>query len=102
MGEVWDGVFTPKVCSELLIDLALDHSERAMDNGSSVFVHNKKTNRLLLTPLEQALDSFLTEYYHNDDCDDKSIVVEYWCRQEHSNLEAHVDVDETWFEENEF
>lgn len=25
-------------------------------------------------------------------------MVEYWCRQEHLNLEAHADIDEVWFE----
>ena len=53
-----------------------------------------------MTPLEQALDSFLRVYYksHSDAAPQSDIVVEYWCRQEHLNLEAHADVDEVFFE----
>jgi len=58
-----------------------------------------------LTPLEQALDSFLTAYdeqqcdtENNDPPSKKDVIVEYWCRQEHLNLEAHADIDEVFFE----
>ena len=118
--EVWDGVFSPEVCKELH-ELAVDHSERTTGEysdddgsdeddsleGSSIFVyrgHNRSPDEKL-TPIEQALDSFLTAYYDRNESEDgkeqhrnRKIVVEYWCRQEHLNLEAHVDVDEVWFE----
>jgi hypothetical protein len=124
--QVWDGVFSPEVCQELH-ELAIDHSERTTGeeeddysdddddenedeeeddslDGSSIFIHKRngasreKCDRL--TPLEQALDSFLTAYYDNtdDSNNSKDIVVEYWCRQEHLNLQAHADVDEVLFE----
>eukprot|EP00536_Pseudo-nitzschia_multiseries_P004345 jgi/Psemu1/323428/estExt_fgenesh1_pg.C_720003 len=35
---------------------------------------------------------------HPEEAPNKDVVVEYWCRQEHLNLEAHADVDEVWFE----
>jgi len=118
--EVWDGVFSPNVCKELH-KLAVDHSERTTGedgyddendeddslDGSSIFVHRgyNRSPDEKLTPIEQALDSFLTAYYDGDDDEDgkeqnrnRQIVVEYWCRQEHLNLEAHADVDEVWFE----
>jgi len=66
------------------------------------------------TPIEQALASFLDAYYEAEDRDEEdadtasvqeyrkeppqTLVIEYWCRQEHLNLEAHADVDEVWFE----
>jgi hypothetical protein len=122
--QVWDGVFSPEVCEELH-ELAIDHSERTTSeeeddycdddenedeeeddslDGSSIFIHKRngvsreRSDRL--TPLEQALDSFLTAYYDNTDDSNngKDMVVEYWCRQEHLNLEAHADVDEVFFE----
>ena len=112
--EVWDGVFSPEVCQDLH-DLAIDHSERTTgeddddDNddsldGSSIFFHRgrNRSEDDQLTPIEQALDSFLTAYYNRertgDDDPNREIVVEYWCRQEHLNLEAHADVDEVSFE----
>ena len=117
--EVWDAVFSPEVCRELH-ELAMDHSERTTgeeddddeendeendDNdsldGSSIFVHRGRNRSDVdqLTPIEQALDSFLDAYYdHGEDDAIGEIVVEYWCRQEHLNLEAHADVDEVWFE----
>jgi hypothetical protein len=118
--EVWDAVFSPKVCQELH-ELAIDHSERTTGeedeedddeendddslDGSSIFVHRgrNRSDADQLTPIEQALDSFLNAYYDHgeDDIDEnenREIVVEYWCRQEHLNLEAHADVDEVWFE----
>jgi len=123
--EVWDGVFSPEVCRELH-ELAIDHSERTTGeeddeddefddengdeedddslDGSSVFVYrgqNRSPNDQL-TPIEQALESFLDAYYDDQESTrdnlEKEIVVEYWCRQEHLNLEAHADVDEVWFE----
>mmetsp|Transcript_20326 Transcript_20326/g.44234 ORF Transcript_20326/g.44234 Transcript_20326/m.44234 type:complete len:648 (+) Transcript_20326:225-2168(+) len=118
--EVWDGIFSPEVC-EYLHELGIDHSERTTSeeddyydeeeedddslDGSSIFVHRRRNVNALeeerLTPLEQALDSFLRAYYesHNSDAAPQNdIVVEYWCRQEHLNLEAHADVDEVFFE----
>ena len=112
--EVWDGVFSVDVCEDLH-ELAIDHSERTTGEddedeeddddslqGSSIFYHrgpNRSTNDQL-TPIEQAIDSFLTAYYNQKENDDpnREIVVEYWCRQEHLNLEAHADVDEVTFE----
>jgi hypothetical protein len=125
--QVWDGVFSQEVCKELH-ELAIDHSERTTGeeeddycdddenedddeeeddslDGSSIFIHKRngssREKNYRLTPLEQALGSFLTAYYDNNNDDSntsKDMVVEYWCRQEHLNLEAHADVDEVFFE----
>ena len=119
--EVWDGVFSPEVC-ESLHELAIDHSERTTGeeeeeydededddeddslDGSSIFYHRgrNRSENDQLTPIEQALDSFLTAYYDRattgGDDPNREVVVEYWCRQEHLNLEAHADVDEVLFE----
>ena len=47
----------------------------------------------ILTPIEHALDSFLSAI------GDDNPIVEYWSRQEYLNLEVHSDLDEAEFEE---
>ena len=60
---------------------------------------------MLLTPLEQALDLFLTGYYSNTNNTNigntRDIVVKYWCQQEHLNLNAHSDINKVLFEQQQ-
>ena len=91
--QVYDHAFSKSACEDLH-ELAQDHCERGGVDGSSIFYrHSKK--QLLLTPLERALDSFLTTI------GDDSEIVEYWSRQEYINLEVHSDLDEDEFEDLE-
>ena len=95
--QVFDNVFSEEACEELGF-LARDHAERGVD-GSSIFYLDDN----LLTPLEQALKSFIQELSPESiklhSSEDK-IVVEYWSRDEYINIDAHADIDEQLLEDD--
>ena len=88
--KVYENAFNPSAC-EMLHYLAVDHHERTND-GSSTF-DRPPHNRRPLTPLENAIDSALTEM------GDETKLVEYWSRDEYMNVDAHTDIDEVMLEE---
>jgi len=101
--RVYDGVFSPSACLEL-VELAEDHSYRATNSdGSSVFYRRTSSSsddeddgeNTPLTPLEQALDSVLSTL------GDESPWVEYWSRMEHLNMDVHADIDEELLEDGD-
>jgi len=89
--QVCDGVFSPAAC-EVLRCLAVEGTVRRNSDATVLFVR-PPSNATALTPLEHALDSALAAL------GDDSATVEYWYRDEHMNLDAHVDLDEVRFEE---
>jgi hypothetical protein len=91
--QVFDNVFSIEVCEELH-HLAVDHAERC---ESSIFYLDSQSDQrddgnYLLTPLEQALRSCLQQLPAIPN--DKNRIVEYWCRDEHMNMDVHADIDE--------
>ena len=88
--QVYDGAFGPDACA-VLHALASVHALRA-DGATSLFVRPPR-NVTALTPLESALDSALAALN-----DTTGRTVEYWSREEHMNIDAHVDVDEELLE----
>ena len=116
--HIWDGVIGEEESYELH-ELAWDHNDRV---ESSIFTRRRRrSHRQGLdseefssqwTVLEYAIDSILSniELYNEED-DDKSnnsnddhnyddddyddvMMVEYWSRQHHMNVDVHSDVDE--------
>jgi hypothetical protein len=83
--QVISNVFSTSAC-ELLHDLSEQHNQRTND-GSSIFIRPPR-NDLPLTPIENAIDSFLTQL------GDTSQKVEYWSRSEYMNIDVHADIDE--------
>lgn len=83
--QVISNVFSKTAC-ELLHDLMEQHNQRTND-GSSLFIR-PPNNIMPLTPIENAIDSFLTKL------GDESQKVEYWSRSEYVNIDAHADIDE--------
>lgn len=90
--QVYDNVFSPEVC-EVLRCLALEGTVRRNSEDTCLFLR-PPYNVTDLTPLEHAMDSALTAL--KDPCR----TVEYWSRDEHMNLRAHVDIDEIELGEN--
>mmetsp|Transcript_1729 Transcript_1729/g.2481 ORF Transcript_1729/g.2481 Transcript_1729/m.2481 type:complete len:435 (-) Transcript_1729:111-1415(-) len=89
--HVFDNVFSPYACEELMY-LSRDHSTRGND-GSSVFVRPPHNHRPL-TPIEHAIDSFLSSL------GDSTQKVEYWSRDEYMNIDVHADIDEEQLEDD--
>ena len=87
--QVDDNVFSPEACVELHL-LAQEHTSRSRD-GSSIFFRDDTSE---LTPIEHALNSYLTAV------GDPHEIVEYWSRDEYLNIDAHTDVDELELEED--
>ena len=83
--QVYDNVFSNFACEELSY-LSEDHSRRGND-GSSIFTR-PPNNEKPLTPLEHAIDSFLSTI------GDLTMKVEYWSRDEYINIDTHSDIDE--------
>ncbi len=83
--QVFDNVFSSFACEELSY-LAENHSSRGND-GSSIFTR-PPLNERPLTPIENAIDSFLSSI------GDTTSLVEYWSRDEHINIDTHADIDE--------
>ena len=90
--QVCDGVFSTENCNELHF-LAQEHAVRSKD-GSSVFFRDAQQQSQHLTPIEQALNSFLNAV------DDPHDVVEYWQRDNFLHIDAHADVDEQELEQD--
>ena len=91
--QVCDGAFSPAAC-ECLRCLAVEGTLRRGSDATVLFVR-PPSNATALTPLEHAIDSALTAL------GDGAAAVEYWYRDEHMNLDAHVDLDEVAFDETE-
>ena len=89
---VYDNVFSSSAC-DLLHEAVLEHNERCND-GSSVFLRVPYNERPL-SPVEHAIDSFLSEI------GDPSRLVEYWSRDEYINIDVHADIDEAMLEEED-
>ena len=94
--QIFDNAFSSFACEELSY-LADDHSSRGND-GSSVFTRPLNNNEnsessVILTPIEHAIDSFLTSI------GDTTSKVEYWSRDEYINIQAHADIDEEQLED---
>lgn len=89
--QICDGAFSPAAC-EVLRCLAVEGTLRRDSDATVLFVR-PPSNATALTPLEHAIDSALTAL------GDGTAAVEYWYRDEHMNLDAHVDLDEVAFDE---
>ena len=89
--QVISNVFSKTAC-DLLHDLAEKHNERTND-GSSIFIRTPN-NTLPYSPIEHAIDSFLTEL------GDASQKVEYWSRSEYINIDTHADIDERYLKDS--
>ena len=83
---IYDNVFDSDTCEELHY-LALEHSERCK-RGSIFDRSSSDDENNIKTPLEQALNSYLSAI------GDDQPIVEYWTRNEFLNMEAHADLDE--------
>jgi hypothetical protein len=89
--QVYDGTFSPVAC-QVIHGLALVHSMAS--NSDTCIFHRPPFNQTALTPLEHAMDSALTALN-----DTSGNIVEYWSRDEHMNIDAHVDIDENALQE---
>jgi hypothetical protein len=89
--QVYDGTFSPVAC-QVIHGLALVHS-MASNSDTCIFLR-PPFNQTALTPLEHAMDSALNALN-----DTSGNIVEYWARDEHMNIDAHVDIDENALEE---
>jgi hypothetical protein len=89
--QVYDGTFSLVAC-QVIHGLALVHS-MASNSDTCIFLR-PPFNQTALTPLEHAMDSALTALN-----DTSGNIVEYWARDEHMNIDAHVDIDENALEE---
>ena len=90
--QIFDNVFSSYACEELTY-LTQDHSTRGND-GSSIFVRPPYNNDKPLSPIEHAIDSYLSAI------GDTTHKVEYWSRDEYINIEAHADIDEEQLEDD--
>jgi len=92
---VFDEVFSSQTCQELH-QYAVDYQRRsqlaAQTRDASMFQRSSQDSQSYWTPLEFALDSYLTAL------NDTSPIVEYWTRQRHLNLNVHADLDERLFD----
>jgi hypothetical protein len=88
--QVYDGTFSPVAC-QVIHGLALVHS-MASNSDTCIFLR-PPFNQTALTPLEHAMDSALTALN-----DTSGNTVEYWARDEHMNIDTHVDIDENALE----
>lgn len=94
--SVYDGVFSPAACTLLHAFSSWDHSSIVARNTllEGALTCNGGTRcfdrRNPATPLEFALESFLSTLAN----DDEPQFVEYWTRQNWAHVKAHADMDE--------
>jgi len=93
--EVYDNAFRPVACQVLHALAAVHSSDHSSDGATALYVR-PPFNSTALTPLEHAIDSALVAMN-----DTSGRTVEYWARDEHMNIDAHVDIDENALEREE-